>query len=482
MTLTTLLALSVTAYVALIFVLAMVARARVETVEDYVVAGRRLPLYLAAPTLLATWFGAETLLAATDEVHRSGLTGATLDPLGVGLCLLIAGAVFARPLWREKLITMSDIFLRRYGRRAEWLSALLMVPPYFGWVAAQFMAVAGMLELFFGIPPAVGLVLICVVGVTYTLIGGMWAVTLTDALQVALLVVGLLMLGWVAMGQLGDGSVVAGLTRLRDDIPPERWSLVGGDDARALGTWLGVLAAGALGNLASQDVMQRIFSARSEQVAQQACYVAGGTYLVLGVVPVLLGLGAFLVVPEGTETEVLPLLASVVLHPAGTVLFVVALLSMVMSSIDSGILAPATVLARNVAEPLLGGRADMLRLNRWAVFVVGAASLAVAAMGENAYSLLESSYQLGMVSLLVPLAIGVLARRHSSAGATASMIAGTALWVVHQALGVERFLGVGPGVLDISIACTLVSLAAYVAASRIAGDERQRTGQARGEG
>ena len=99
-------------YVVVMFGVSAYAQRRVEDAEDFVVAGRRLSLPLATATLLATWFGAGTLMTAADEVRDRGVEAATLDPLGAGLCLLLVGLFFAAPLWREKLITLPELFGR----------------------------------------------------------------------------------------------------------------------------------------------------------------------------------------------------------------------------------------------------------------------------------------------------------------------------------------------------------------------------------
>ena len=72
---------------------------------------------------------------------------------------------------------------------------------------------------------------------------------------------------------------------------------------------------------------------------------------------------------------------------------------------------------------------------------MGAISLALALAGEDAYALLESSYELGMVSLLAPLTYALYAKTFHTAGALSSMICGTALWASHYALGIEDFIG-----------------------------------------
>ena len=456
------LAVSMIAYVIVMFGLSAWASGRVKGVEDYVVAGRRLPLWMATGTLLATWFGAGTLLTAADEVRARGVSAATLDPLGAGLCLILVGVFFAKPLWRAKLTTLPELFGRRFGPGARRASAALMIPPYLGWIAAQFMALAGMLELFFGVPQGLGVALVCAVGLGYTLLGGMWAVTLTDAAQVALLIVGLLVMAWVVLSELGQGQVGLGAATLWAQTPPARRALIpDASAAKALG-FMGVLCAGALGNVPSQDVMQRVFSSRSARVAAGACLGAGALYLTLGAIPVLLGLAAATLAPEQQQASVLPWLAAQMLHPAMAVVLVLTLMSAVLSTIDSAILAPATVLSHDLlrAHPRLAS-IDALRLNRAAVAVIGLVSLALAWAGQSAYSLLESGYELGMVSLMAPLVFAVYGRRAWAWGAWGSMGAGTAAWALHKALGVEVFLGwqglaLGPG-----LGCAALSLLGY---------------------
>ena len=193
-----LLATTIVVYVLAMYALGLWARGRIHDAEDFLVAGRRLPLSLAWATLLATWFGAGTLLTATDEVRKHGFQRAALDPLGAGFCLILAGLFFAAPLWRMGLLTLSDFYRRRFGKRAELISACIMVPSYFGWVAAQFVALANMLELFFDTPLELGILLVAVVATGYTLLGGMWSVTLTDAVQISLVLAGLVVLALLA--------------------------------------------------------------------------------------------------------------------------------------------------------------------------------------------------------------------------------------------------------------------------------------------
>ncbi|MCB9567092.1 MAG: sodium:solute symporter [Myxococcales bacterium] len=441
---TELLATTLGLYVIATYALGWWSRGRIQSAEDFLVAGRRLPLGLAWATLLATWFGAGTMLTAADAIHADGLVRAALEPLGSGVCLLLAGFLLAERLWSMRLLTLADFYARRFGRRAEVLGALLMVPSFLGWIAVQFIALAGMLEAFFGLDPALGIPLVAALGTGYTLLGGMWSVALTDALQLALLLVGLVVLGIATLAHLGDGEALVGLARIAAESPPGHLDLLPREGLEAIVSWLGVFAIAAIGNLPGQDLLSRIFAARSAIVARRACLLAGLAYLAFGAIPALLGLAAGVVLGPGETTSVLPLLAKSMLSPTVAVVFTLALTSAVFSTVDSAILAPAGVLAQNLLAPRLP-RVPALTLNRIAVLVVAAAAVVIAFLGESAYSLLEDAYAIGLVALVVPLFGGLWGRARGERPALAAMLVGAGIWLGHLALGWESFGGPGLG-------------------------------------
>jgi solute:Na+ symporter, SSS family len=455
-------------FVVAMYVVGWVAQSRVSDTEDFLVAGRRLPFSLAWMTLLATWFGAGTLLTAADEVRREGLRGAALDPFGAGACLLFAGLFVAAPLWRMQLLTVPDFFRQRFGTTAELLASLILVPSYFGWIAAQFVALAGVLELFFDLDPVIGLALVAVVGTGYTLMGGMWSVTLTDAVQVVLLLVGLIVLLVSVLFGLGHGDAWAGFGRIVDETAPHKLVLVPTESAAALLGWLGVLAVGALGNVPGQDLLQRVFAARSATTARNACLAAGGLYLLFGAVPLVLALAGDLLFPAEHDRAILPALAQAFLSPPLAVIFVVSILAAITSTIDSAILSPASVLSQNVFP--WRGKGDRPRASlagtRWAILLVAGASLALANSGEDAYALLEEAYALTLVGLFVPLMLGLYTRPRGQTAALAGMIAGTVVWSFGFALDtIEAWMDwsdlPGIGIVPAPLVATVASLVAY---------------------
>ncbi|NJK88667.1 MAG: hypothetical protein HC923_04210 [Myxococcales bacterium] len=134
-------------------------------------------------------------------------------------------------------------------------------------------------------------------------------------------------------------------------------------------------------------------------------------------------------------------LAQLFLHPAMAAVFLVTIMSAVLSTIDSAILGPSTVLSENVVSKTGWLRTKPLLRNRVMIVFVASVSLVVARLGENAWALLEASYELGLVSLLVPMTYAVFAPSAGPAAALASMTVGTIVWTAHLSLGLDSFSG-----------------------------------------
>ena len=426
-------------YVVFLLAISIYASRRVENEADYLVAGRRLPLFLAWGTLIATWFGAATMFAAAGAARDEGLLGVVLDPLACAGTLVLSGIFFARPLWRMELFTMADFYRRQYGPSAEIVGACIQVPAYFSWVALQYTALARILELYFEIPFAAGIVLVAAITLIYTLVGGMWSVTLTDTVQIVIALVGLVVLLAATLSdpRLGDGDPVRGFMTVFQQVAathPEHLRLVPADMSLAvvLG-WLGAWATGLFGNIPGQDLQQRTFSAKSADTAMHACILAGVLYLLFGMIPVTLGLASLVTHPNASIDPV-GFLAGEYLSTGMLVVFVVAVVSMVVSTATSAVLAPATILGHNLLArvPAFAGRP--LFRDRLCVVLVSLGGIALAMWGKSLMELLDVALSIQLVALFVPVLMGIYGRPRGPLPAVLSMLMGFGAWLVAFAI------------------------------------------------
>jgi SSS family solute:Na+ symporter len=180
------------------------ASSKVHTTTDFVLAGRTLSFGLATMVTFATWFGSETLLGAPREFVHGGLYAVIEEPFGAALGLFLVGAIYARKLYPLPVLTFSDFFRIRFGGLSEKISALVMIPSYFGWISALLLALGLTLHLLLPISTEMGIVIGALLVMTYTLMGGMWSISITDFLHNIILIVGLLLLAYLLLDKIPD--------------------------------------------------------------------------------------------------------------------------------------------------------------------------------------------------------------------------------------------------------------------------------------
>ena len=408
---------------------------RVQSQEDYLVAGRKLPLWLAWGTLLATWFGAGTVIGASEAAREEGLRGTLLDPFASGLALIVAGLFFARPMWNMKLLTMGDFFARRYGPRTEVVSSLVQAVSYFPWLAAQFVALGGLLSAELAWPIELSICVAAIFVLFLTASGGMWSVTLTDTAQAFVLLIALAILGHAFFESLGQGSAARGLEQTWQQTPSELRSLLPANYGLAWLAWTSTLVVGVLGNIPGQDLMQRVFAARSATVAVRACVLAGCVYIVFGLLPVMLGLASRIALPDAATSGILNRLAAQVLTGPMRMVFVVALLSIIVSTATSALLSPGSLLARNVLEHFAWCQRRPLATDRWCVLASMLISLALAFADQQVLVLLENALEISLVALLVPFLFAFFWQPRSDLVGVLAIVLGVGVWGAHTLLG-----------------------------------------------
>jgi len=419
------------AYLVLNVLVGLWAARRVKNAEDFLLAGRSLGLGLTTATIFATWFGSETVMGASSQMAQYGLYGVVEDPFGAAFCLLLLGAVFARPLYRMNLLTFGDFYRDRFGPLAERVASVMLVISYLGWVAAQFVALGLIGEIMLGLPLAQGIWMGASVVVLYTFMGGMWSVAVLDMLQNTVIVAGLVA---TLLFILPDMQ----LDKLTTTLPPGYFRFT--PQTHTPVEWLNYLAAWitiGLGSLPQQDLFQRVNAARNAQTAARGAYIGAALYLTVGLIPLVVAVHVRVNHPELLQADSQTLVLHYLLQQtplALQLLFMGALISAIMSTASGALLAPSAILTENllkrIAPDYVGPR--LLLFSRLSVLAAAAASLALALGRSNIFELVGESSAISLVSLFVPFVFGLFAPRHSFGAPSAllSMVAGFGGWFV----------------------------------------------------
>lgn len=428
------LAFAIIGYLLLTMLLGAWASKRVKNSKDFMLAGRQLPLFLSASALFATWFGSETIFGASSEYLEHGLLGVIEDPFGGALCLLLFGLFYLKPIYRMNLMTLGDVFLKLFGKRVELLTAIFMVPAYFGFVAAQLVALGLILGAVTGISLTTGIIVSASIVVFYTFLGGMWAISITDFVQTLIIIIGLV---WVAVLVIYKAG---GILPILNQAPEGSFQLFPPPEPKAWLNYLGAWAILGLGSIPSQDIYQRVMSAKSERVARTSLYLAAGFYLTFGLFPLFIALGAKVLYPELYLANPQMLLPEMVLQHGGLaiqIIFFGALCSAIMSTTSSVMLAPAAIIGENIIKPALKRKLSdqkMLLLLRINILFVALVATLLASWSSNIYELIGESSMLLLVSLFVPLTAGLYWKRSSSGGALLAISFGLLSYLIFYSL------------------------------------------------
>ena len=431
-------------YILISISVGLYAARRVHNATDYVVAGRSLPLYITIATVFATWFGSETVLGTSSTFIEEGLGGIIADPFGASMCLILVGLLFAKPLYRMKLLTIGDFYRRTYGRTVEVLVSLAICVSYLGWVAAQVSALGlvfnvvtqGAVGVDTGMMLGLGIVLL------YSLFGGMWSVALTDFIQMIMIMIGLVIVAVTVSATAGGAGVVIDHAVANDKMNfwPEM-STVG---------ILGFIAAWVtmgFGSIPQQDVFQRVMSAKDENTAQRGSIIGGVLYLLFAFIPIFIAYSAFVIDPQAVDTQMQEdsqlVLPNLILNHTPVfvqVMFFGALLSAIMSTASATLLAPSVTFAENIVRGTLPHLNDkqVLKLMRGTVLGFAGIVLFVALNSDlSIFEMVENAYKVTLAGAFVPLLAGVYWKRANTSGAMLSITMGIGIWLICELVAPE---------------------------------------------
>jgi Na+/proline symporter len=268
---------------------------------------------------------------------------------------------------RTKYNTVCDVFYRRHGEAIGIISTFIMIFIELGWIGSQLIAFTSILKVVSGLSIDMILYGSCVVVILYTYWGGLWAISLTNALQFIIFCVVLLAGFFLAINYMGGFEI---FTKVTDSwSKTAAWSFLPVKESGFLGytglsgwsyyiaAWLSI----GVGSLCAQDLMQRVLAAKNEKVVVKAIYSSSVIYLIIGIIGPLLGIAYYVHYPDlrvvDTET-IIPFIGAHMLSPVFSILFFVAILAVLMSTCSAAALAASSLIGYNILRTIKKDVAD----------------------------------------------------------------------------------------------------------------------------
>jgi SSS family solute:Na+ symporter len=273
--------------------------------SDYFLAGKSLPWWAIGASLIAANISAEQIIGMSGSGYVIGLAIASYEWMAA-ITLLIVGKYFLPVFLKSKIYTMPQFLEQRFDSRVKITMATFWLGVYVLVNLTSILWLGGLaINAIAGIDMMTGMIFLALFSVAYSLYGGLKAVAFTDIIQVVLLVLGGLLLSYLALNEISQGEgVISGFKLLTEQAPEKFDMILSKDNANYMSLpGISVLVGGMwVMNLSywgfNQYIIQRALAAKNLNEAHKGIAFAAFLKLLMPIVVVLPGLAAVILAPN----------------------------------------------------------------------------------------------------------------------------------------------------------------------------------------
>ncbi|PRY87663.1 sodium:solute symporter family protein [Mongoliibacter ruber] len=437
--------------------------------DDYYVGGRSIGSWHIGLSVVATDVGGGFSVGLGGLGFVMGLSGSWM--LFTGLLGAWLAAVFLIPRVKSdkafaNFYTFPQIFQHLFDKKVGIVAAIISMVGYLGFTSSQLLAGAKLASgTFLELSLTQALVIMGVIAVVYTVLGGLKAVIYTDTVQWIIL-----MLGFIFIGLPVAYYHVGGWESIRATLPDEYFSLTN-LRWQDLANWgITILPIWFIG----MTLYQRIFASRDEKSAKKAWFIAGlFEWPIMAFMGVGLGLlskvafeqGLLIIDLDTLDPEMgLPILLRTILPPGILGLMMAAYFSAVLSTADSCLMAASGNLSTDIFGKWLNAKPEkyQIRFSQLFTLILGILALAVSMQMTNVLELMLYSYAFMVSGLLVPILFGLFTEKRSPWAAVAAMISGGTVTATLGAMELNLPLGLDPNFFGLFTSLAMYLLVYYI--------------------
>lgn len=439
---------------------------KVSNNDDFMVAGRRLGPVLVAGTLAATEIGGGSSLGVAEKAYTTWGLSATWYVITMGIAFVIL-SFLAGKFRGAEVKTVPEYFRRRYGRASGLVTAIIMMLPLIGLTASQFIATSTIVTVMLGIDYRTAVTITAAVVTLYSVMGGMWSITLTDFVQVILIVFGMAIAIPFAFG------VTGGLENMVQHVPADTFDMFKGI---SVPTIISLVIMYIASFTVGQEAVSRFYSARDGKTAVQGSAIAAVINFVYAFIPAILGIAALAAVNMGVLDAAImkdggkfamPMLAMHTMPAIIVGLLFSGIISATMSSASGDLLGAGSIFGNDIYKQYINKNAtsdQVLKVTRTVMTLVGVVGWLVAFFNTGSIiTLLMFSFSLRAAGAFFPYIFGLYWTKSSEAGTIASLILGSATVIFFQQAGIK----LGSYVVDPILPGLIVAFFAFVIISLI---------------
>lgn len=403
-------------FLILIFGVSIISSRKIKTSDDYIMANFSLGFFPITGTVIATVTGSAALIGAAGKGFEMGISYIITTLSFVSFTIAFV-AILGPTIRKLKLYTIPDLFLKRFGKASALIPAiiigLLYMTPTF---SMQLVGMSSILTSITDISVTWGIIIGFTISVIFTLMGGMFSVAWTDAIQTVVILAGVILMFILGLNHIGGVEV------LKSETPEHLFNFfsIGGVE---LLNWF--LVFGPF-YIVWQTTWQRITAAKSTKVATWSITTGFILSGVISVLAVLIGIMALQSLEPGTNPDNVYTQFMVEVFPASIGgLFMVSLLAALLTGATSFLLSGAINIAKDIYQGWIAPDAkdaQILKASRISVLIMAVIGLGIALYITDIIQIYQFALSFTAVTLVAPVLASMFWKRATKTGVITSMI------------------------------------------------------------
>ena len=459
--------------------------------DQFFLAGRSFRWPIIGTGLFCANISTIHLVGLASSGYKDGLVIGNFEWMAA-FCLILLGIVFAPFYFRSSISTLPEYVEKRYGAGARtFLAGIFILSALLVHIGISLYSGAKVLEEFFGIPYLASIVIVSVVTAVYTIVGGLKAVMITDAIQTVLLLSGAAILTFCAIQMLPSVGVES-WADFKAACRPEQLSMIQSfKDPEAPGrmglrefSWYSILfgypVLGIWYWCTDQTIVQKVLAAKTEKDGRNGAIFAGFLKILPVFLMVLPGVIGYVLFKDkiGEDNDATLMVMMKELLPEGIRgLMAAGLLAALMSTIEAALNSTATLAAEDIVKRVRPETSDaqLVRIGRITAGVVVVLAMLWSTQGGKFGSIFEAINKIPMAfapGITTIFLWGVFWPRGNRQGATAALLFNVVVGIVYLTIdvpliGTEQIIAQGIGIpfMQVGWYLFLASSAVYVTVS-----------------
>ena len=425
----------------------VVGKLKIKNADDYMVAGRRMGVFMVAFSLSANNIGGGSTTGLAGKAFTSWGMSAVWYVLAASIAM-IPLAYFAPKIRKTMAVTIPEVVGRRFGKFSSGFSAILNILALFCLTSSQIAASGSVVSVLTGIDTRICLLIAGLVVILYTTFGGMIADQISDLVQFIIIFFGLAIATPFVIKGCGGWSTIA------SKLPGDQLSFT------KIG-WVAII--GYIFNyfctfLSGPEMISRFESAKDEKTAQRASLVSAVLMAAMAIFPTLLGLAALSVSDTLGNISSNSAMMAVTQTYAPTIITGIvsaAIISATMSSADSNLLCMSTMIINDLFLPYSGKKLDGMkevRATRICNIICCIVAVFISFFGINIVTMNTFAFAIRCAGPFAAYGLGLVIPRATKHSGQISIITGTIGVVIWQILsGGNFYLGILPVVFGCGV-------------------------------